>query len=80
MRLPVEQEEKIIGILRELPYEKVDAVIDFAEYLKKRKKTAPKQKKAKHTLRVPVFNLGKIEKNAFDREALYGEYLDRKFD
>jgi len=79
MRLPIEQEEKIIGILRELPYEKVDAVIDFAEYLKKRKKTAPKQK-AKHTLRVPVFNLGKIQKNAFDRESLYGEYLDRKFD
>jgi len=61
MRLPVEQEEKIIGILRELPYEKVDAVIDFAEYLKKRKKPILKQKKARRTLRVPVFHLGKID-------------------
>lgn len=80
MRLPIEQEEKIIGILRELPYEKVDAVIDFAEYLKKRKKPIPRQKKAKSIVHVPVFHLGKIEKNAFDREVLYGEYLDRKFD
>ena len=80
MQLHVEQEKKIINILRELPHEKIDAVIDFAEYLKKREKPSLKHKKVKQLLHVPVFHLGRIEKNAFDRETLYGEYLDRKLD
>ncbi|MEW6002948.1 MAG: hypothetical protein AB1638_09930 [Nitrospirota bacterium] len=80
MRLHVEQEKKIINILRALPNEKIDAVIDFAEYLKKREKPIQKHKRRKNELKLPVFRLGHIKKNAFDRGALYGEYLDRKFD
>ena len=80
MRLQIEQEKKIISILRDLPNEKVAALIDFAEYLKKREKPSHKPKRTKHIFRLPTFHLGHIKKNAFDRGVLYGEYLDRKFD
>jgi hypothetical protein len=80
MPLQVEKQRKIIDILGGLPPEKVDEIIDFAEYLKKKSKPAQKTKKKALGLKIPVFHLGHISKQALDREKLYGEYLDRKFD
>lgn len=79
MQLQTEQRKKILNILKELPPEKLDEVLDFAEYLKIRKRLPLKAKKKKH-MTIPIFHLGCIEKDAFDRDALYGEYLDRKLD
>jgi len=72
------EQQKILSILKELPSEKLDEVIDFAEYLKTKEIPAKAKKKPGH-ITVPTFHLGKIEKGATDRGALYGEYLDRKF-
>lgn len=77
MQFQTEQKKKILNILEELPPEKLDEVIDFAEYLKIRRRLPLKAKKKYMT--IPIFHLGHIEKTAFDRDALYGEYLDRKF-
>jgi hypothetical protein len=41
MDIQVEKEKRIKRLLEELPAEQVDEVIDFAEYLKARKKTGP---------------------------------------
>lgn len=72
-------QQKILHILKELPPDKLHEVIDFAEYLKSKTAPATTEKK-KHHAAVPTFHLGEIEKGAFDRGALYGEYLARKFD
>ena len=80
MPVQAEKQRKIIDILGGLPPEKVDEIIEFAEYLKKKSKPAPKAKKKAPGLKIPVFHLGHISKQALDREKLYGEYLDRKFD
>lgn len=80
MPMQVEKQRKIIDILGGLPPAKVDEIIDFAEYLKKKSKPAQKAKKKAPGLKIPVFHLGHISKQAIDREKLYGEYLDRKFD
>lgn len=79
MLLQTEQ-KKILNILKDLPPDKLDEVADFAEYLKARGKTPQKVKKKPQALTLPTFHLGHIEKGAFDRTALYGEHLDRKFD
>ncbi len=79
MPIQAKQQKKIINILDDLPPEKVDEIIDFAEYLKKKK--APRHKAMKKApLKVPVFHLGQLKKYATDRETLYREYLDRKLD
>jgi urease beta subunit len=66
--------EHVMRILRELPPAKVNELIDFAEYLKSRtRKTAPR-KPVKTGL--PLFHLGAVNQNAFDRSSLYGERLD----
>ena len=79
MPIGVEKQKKVIDILRNLPPEKIDEIIDFAEYLKKKSKPLQKAK-IKPPLKIPTFHLGRIAKQAFDREWLYGEYLDHKFD
>lgn len=79
MPIKVEKQKKIIDILGILPPEQVEEILDFAEYLKKKSKPLQKTKK-KMPLKIPTFHLGHIAKEAFDRERLYGEYLDRKFD
>lgn len=79
MLLQTEQ-KKILNILKDLPPDKLDEVVDFAEYLKARGKVQQKATKKTHTSPIPTFHLGHIEKGAFDRSALYGEHLDRKFD
>lgn len=71
------EQQRILNILKELPPEKLDEVIDFAEYLKTKEPPAKAKKKPRH-LTIPTFHLGHIEKGATDRDALYGEYLDRK--
>ena len=80
MDMQVGKEKRIKRLLEELPAEQVDEVIDFAEYLKARKKTISKTKRKKGGFRIPTFHLGRVDEHAFDRDALYGEYLDRKFD
>lgn len=77
MPLPTDRERKIIDIIHELPPDKLDEVIDFAEYLKKKNATA---RSARVTVarELPVYHLGRIEPNALDRANLYGEHLDRK--
>lgn len=66
--------ERVMRILRELPPSKVNELIDFAVYFKSRtRKTAP-CKLVKTGL--PLFHLGEINKNAFDRSSLYGERID----
>lgn len=78
MLLQAEQ-KKILNILKDLPPDKLDEVVDFAEYLKARGNVQQKTKKKTQVLTLPTFHLGRIEKDAFDRSALYGEHLDRKF-
>jgi hypothetical protein len=80
MPVQVEKQRKIIAILESLSSEKIDEVIDFAEYLRKKSKPVQKVKKKVPSLKVPVFHLGHISKQALDRENLYGEYLDHKLD
>jgi hypothetical protein len=71
--------KKILGTLNELPPNKLDEVLDFAEYLRaKEGKQAKTDKKTR--INLPTFHLGKIENRAFNRDHLYGEYLDHKFD
>lgn len=79
MEMTDKQEQKIIKILRTLPHEKADELLDFAEYLKT-KSRATRQLKRHTPMDLPTYHLGHIEKNAFERDNLYGEYLDRKFD
>jgi len=77
MPLPIDRERKIIDIIHDLPPDKLDEVIDFAEYLKKK---AAQSGLARTTVagKLPIFHLGRIEPTAFDREQLYGEHLERK--
>lgn len=77
MLLQVEQ-QRILNILKELPPDKLNEVVDFAEYLQTR--TVHKIKKKTRSLDIPTFHLGRMEKSAFDRVTIYGEYLDHKFD
>lgn len=79
MLLQAEQ-QKILNILKDLPPGKLEEVVDFAEYLKAKGKAPQEAKKKAQALTLPTFHLGHIEKDAFDRKALYGEHLDRKFD
>ncbi len=74
------KQKRIMSILEEMPLEKLDEVIDFAKYLKKKKETVQKTKKKAFPLTIPTFHLGHIAKEATDRHKLYKEYLDRKFD
>lgn len=80
MLQPEQKKKKILDILKDIPPEKLDAVIDFAEYLKTRKRLPQKIGKKTGRLSLPTYHLGHIRKGAFERESLYGEYLDRKFD
>ena len=66
--------EQVLNILRELPPSKVNEVIDFAEYLKSRTRKTSPRKPAKTGL--PLYHLGAISRDAFDRSSLYGEHLD----
>ena len=79
MQMTDKQEQKIIKILRTLPYDKADELLDFAEYLKT-KSRATRQLNSDTQMDLPTYHLGRIAKNAIDRDTLYGEYLDRKFD
>jgi hypothetical protein len=45
MPVQVEKQRKIIAILESLSSEKIDEVIDFAEYLRKKSKPVQKVKK-----------------------------------
>lgn len=80
MPVQAEKQKKIIDILGSLPAERVDEIIDFAEYLKKKSQPPQEAKMKARPLKIPAFHLGHIEKQAFDREKLYGDYLDRKFE
>lgn len=71
------EQQRILNILKELPPDKLYEVVDFAEYLKT-KEIPVKVKKKPHHVTIPTFHLGRIEKGAFERGALYGEYIDRK--
>ena len=74
------KQKRVMNILEALPPEKLDEVIDFAEYLKKKKEPLQKAKKKTRLFAIPAFHLGRIGKEATDRDKLYREYLDRKFD
>lgn len=73
------EQQRILDILKELPLDKLHEVMDFAEYLKMKEMPAKAKRKPRHVT-IPTFRLGHIEKGAFERGALYGEYLDRKLD
>jgi len=73
------EQQRILNILKELPPDKLREVVDFVEYLKAKEMPA-KTKGKPHHVTIPTFHLGHIEKGATDRDALYGEYLDRKLD
>lgn len=79
MPIAIEKQKKIIEILRNLPPEKIDEIIDFAEYLKDKSKPLQKVQKT-HLMKIPTFHLGHVTSHAFDREIIYSEHLDRKFD
>ncbi len=77
MTLHIVKEKRILDALKKLPPEKLEEVLDFAEYLRNREPEAVKPKKAKR-IKLPVFRMGNVEKTVFDRSNLYGEYLDRR--
>lgn len=77
MPSPTDREKKIIDIIHDLPPDKLDEVIDFAEHLK-RKNAQTRAARVNTARELPVFHLGRIEPTAFDRAHLYGERLDRK--
>jgi len=60
--------------MRELPPSKVNELIDFAEYLKSRTRKQASRKPLKAGL--PLFHMGAVNRNAFDRASIYGEHLD----
>ena len=66
--------ERVLSILRELPPAKVNEVIDFAEYLKSTTRKKAPRKPVKTEL--PLYHMGTINPNAFDRSSIYGELLD----
>jgi len=74
-----DNEKRILEILKDLTPNRLDELLDFAEYLraKEHKQTKPAKKER---VKLPTFHLGNIESRAFDREDLYGEYLERKLD
>jgi len=74
------KEQEILDILKDLPSDKREEVVDFARYLKTKpgKRLAPGKKPKR--IKVPTFHLGRIKKDAFDRSKLYGEHLDHKLD
>lgn len=80
MAVQAEKQKRIMNILQNLPAERIDEIIDFAEYLKKKSRIPQQAKKKALPLKIPAFHLGHIEKQAFDRTKLYGDHLDRKFD
>jgi len=65
MPLHTEQENKIMTILRDLPDEKLNEVIDFAEYLKKKSALVNTMRK-KNGPRIPIFHLGRIGPTRFE--------------
>jgi len=72
------EQQRILNILKDLPPDKLHEVVDFAEYLKTKEMPAKAKGKPRHVT-IPTFHLGRIEKDAFDRRTLYGEYIDHKF-
>jgi hypothetical protein len=66
--------ERVLNILRELPLSKINEVIDFAEYLKVRSQKTTQRKPARTG--VPLYHMGAINQEAFDRASLYGEHLE----
>jgi len=74
------KQKKIMNIIEKLSPEKLDKVIDFAEFLKEKKEPRQKVKKQVQLPKIPEFHLGRMEKEAAERDKLYREYLDRKFD
>ena len=79
MTLHIAKEKKILDTLKNLPPKRLEEVLDFAEYLKTREPKKVKPKKAKR-IKLPAFDLGNVEKSAFNRNNLYGEYLDSSID
>ncbi len=79
MTIRIAKEKRIMNTLKSLPPDILEEVLDFAEYLKNKGLRMIKPKKKKW-IKLPTFHLGNIEKGAFDREGLYGGYLDRKLD
>lgn len=73
MPTQTEKQKKLLDILKHLPPEKLDEVLDFAEYLNKKTSPRPKTRKRTAPLKVQSFRLGHIAAPAFDRSALYGE-------
>ena len=73
------EQQRILNILNELPPDKLHEVVDFAEYLKTKGAPTKTKIKARH-MTIPTYHMGRVEKGAFDRSNLYGEYFDRKFD
>ena len=70
--------ERIISILHGLPPDKIEEVIDFAEYLKLRVQKTTKHRKPAKAGKLPQYNLGALQQDAMDRASLYGEYLATK--
>jgi len=66
--------ERVLNILRELPPAKVNEIIDFAEYLRTRNLNSKLLKQSVSEL--PLYHLGVVEPDAFERSTLYGERID----
>ena len=80
MAIVAERQKKILDILENLPPEKIDEIIDFAEYLKGKKGPSHGTKKKTLHPKLPTFHLGRMMKHALQRDQIYKGYLDRKFD
>jgi hypothetical protein len=63
--------ERVLSILLELPPAKVNKLIDFAEYLKA--KTSKTKHHKDNITEFPLYHMGTVDQNAFDRSSLYKE-------
>jgi len=79
MQMTDKQEQKIIKILRTLPHDKADELLDFAEYLKT-KNRVPRQLKSHSQIDLPTYHLGRIGEMLLTGIRSMEDTLNRKFD
>ena len=74
------QKKKLLEIINDLSSPHVEKLIIYAEHLKTIENIKSKSSGKTKRIKVPSLHLGHIGENATDRESLYKEYLNHKFD
>lgn len=74
------KKKKLLEIIKDLSTSHIDELITYAKHLKNIDINKTKSFQKTERIKIPTFHLGHIVKNATDRESLYEEYLNHKFD